>query len=62
MAWPKYWMTGQVDLCIMQFNKAFDVRPHQHLLAILDHLGLRGITKQRIEGFLIGRHQKVVIL
>jgi hypothetical protein len=52
---------SQVDLCIMDFSKAFDMVPHQRLLAKLDHLGIRGSTKNWIEGFLIKRHQKVLI-
>ncbi|XP_062899789.1 uncharacterized protein LOC134344246 [Mobula hypostoma] len=30
----------QVDLCIMDFSKAFDTVPHQRLLAKFDHLGI----------------------
>jgi hypothetical protein len=52
---------GQIDLCIMDFSKAFDVVPHQRLLTKLHHLGIRQNTHQWIEGFLSNRTQRVVI-
>ena len=52
---------SQIDLCIMDFSKAFDMVPHQRLLIKLDHLGIRGATKRWIEGFLTKRHQKVLL-
>ena len=52
---------GRIDLCIMDFSKAFDLVPHQRLLAKLDHLGIRGKCKDWIEGFLTERQQQVVI-
>ena len=52
---------GRADLCIMDFSKAFDMVPHQHLLAKIDHLGIRGNTKLWIESFLTSRQQKVII-
>ena len=52
---------SQIDLCIMDFSKAFDMVPHQRLLSKLDHLGIRGDIKKWIEGFLTKRHQKVII-
>ena len=45
----------------MDFSKAFDMVPHQGLLAKLDHLGIRGSTRDWIEGFLTDRQQNVVI-
>lgn len=52
---------GRADLCIMDFSKAFDMVPHQRLLAKIDHLGIRGNTKSWIKGFLTNRQQKVII-
>ena len=45
----------------MDFSKAFDMVPQQRLLAKIDHLGIRGNTKLRIESFLTSRQQKVII-
>ena len=52
---------GRIDLCIMDFSKAFDLVPHQRLFAKLDYLGIRGQCKDWIEGFLTERQQQVVI-
>ena len=52
---------GRADLCIMDFSKAFDMVPHQRLLAKIDHLGIQGNTKLWIESFLTSRQQKVII-
>ena len=52
---------GRADICIMDFSKAFDMVPHQRLLAKIDHLGIRGNTKLWIESFLTSRQQKVII-
>jgi hypothetical protein len=45
----------------MDFSKAFDMVPHQRLLAKMDHLGIRGSTKSWIESFLTTRQQRVII-
>ena len=51
----------QTDLAILDFSKAFDTVPHQHLLKKLRHYGLQGSTHKWIESFLSGRTQQVVI-
>ncbi|PIK55642.1 putative RNA-directed DNA polymerase from mobile element jockey-like [Apostichopus japonicus] len=52
---------GHVDLCIMDFSKAFDVVPHRRLLMKLEHLGIRHNTNRWIEDFLSNRTQNVII-
>ena len=51
----------KTDLAILDFSKAFDVVPHERLLAKLDHYGIRGTTKRWIRTFLTQRHQRVTI-
>lgn len=52
---------GLVDMCIMDFSKAFDVVPHQRLLIKLDHLGIRHNINRWIGSFLSNRSQNVII-
>ena len=51
----------QTDLIVLDYSKAFDVVPHQHLLHKLDHYGIRGPTPLWIQNFLPTRTQKVVV-
>ena len=51
----------QVDVAVMDFSKAFDVVPHQHLLRKLEFYGIGGSSLVWIEDFLTGRTQQVVI-
>jgi hypothetical protein len=51
----------QVDVAVMDFSKAFDVVPHERLLAKLNHYGIRGTTLPWIRGFLTDRSQQVVV-
>ena len=51
----------QTDLIALDFSKAFDVVPHQHLLHKLDHYGIRRPTLLWIQNFLTTRTQKVVV-
>ena len=51
----------QYDVAIMDFSKAFDVVPHERLLAKLDHYGIQGNTHQWIRSFLADRSQQVVV-
>ena len=49
----------QHDLIVLDFSKALDPVPHQHLLKKLDHNGVRGSTLDRIRAFLTHRTQQV---
>ena len=51
----------QLDLAILDFSKAFDRVPHEHLLKKLDHYGIRGKTLDWIRAFLTNRTQKVTV-
>ena len=51
----------QVDVIIMDFQKAFDKVPHQRLLLKLKRYGIRGKTHKWIESFLTQRKQRVVV-
>ena len=51
----------QTDVVVLDFSKAFDVVPHQHLLHKLDHYGIRGTVLNWIQNFLTNRTQKVVV-
>ena len=46
---------------ILDFSKAFDTVPHEHLLALVEHYGIRGPMLDRIWQFLTNRKQTVVI-
>ena len=52
---------SQVDLIITDFRKAFDVVPHQRLLAKLHHVGIRNSIYSWLTNFLTKRQQKVVL-
>lgn len=51
----------QVDVAVLDFSKAFDVVPHQGLLAKLRHCSVDGRTLGWIGDFLSGRMQRVVV-
>ena len=51
----------QVDVIIMDFQKAFDKVPHRRLLLKFRRYGIRGEILKWIEGFLTHRKQRVVI-
>ena len=53
--------TGQTDVILLDFAKAFDKVPHGRLLHKLHHLGIRGKHQEWIESFLRGRSQQVVL-
>ena len=51
----------QIDLIVMDFQKAFDKVPHQRLLSKLLSYGIRGKTHKWINVFLTNRKQRVVV-
>ena len=51
----------QIDAVLLDFSKAFDKVPHQHLLLKLQHYGIRDHLLSWIESFLTGRSQKVLV-
>ena len=50
-----------VDLIFIDFRKAFDTVPHQHLLKKLHHIGIQGNVYNWILNWLTKRTQQVVI-
>ena len=50
-----------VDLILIDFRKAFDTVPHQHLLKKLYHYGIQGNIYNWISSWLTKRQQRVVI-
>ena len=53
--------SGQLDMIIMDFSKAFDTVPHARLLMKLHHYGIRGHLLDWFRNFLTQRHQQVVL-
>ena len=53
--------SGQTDVLLLDFSKAFDKVPHQRLAVKLRHYGIDGRTLNWIQGFLSGREQCVVV-
>ena len=51
----------QTDLIVMDFVKAFDKVPHRRLLHKLEYYWTRGSTNGRINLWLSGRTQQVVL-
>ena len=49
------------DIAFLDFSKAFDSVPHEHLLFKLERHGIDGSALQWFRNFLIGRMQRVVI-
>ena len=52
---------NQVDLLMLNFSKAFDTAPHQHLLKKLKHYGINGKLCNWLSTWLTQRSQRVVI-
>ncbi len=52
---------GQADVLFLDFSKAFDRVPHQHLLHKLSYYGINGKTLGWIKGFLSERTQCVAV-
>ena len=53
--------SGQCDLQILDFSKAFDKVPHWQLAYKLNWYGIRGQTLAWIEDFLRGQTQQVLL-
>ena len=51
---------GQTDVILLDFSKAFDKVPHEHLILKLQYYGIRGNTLDWISSFLSNRTQRVV--
>ncbi len=51
----------QVDMAVLDFNKAFDQVSHQCLAAMLDSYSIDGHTEEWVCSFLADSHQHVVI-
>ena len=51
----------QVDVILLDFEKAFDKVTHSRLLYKLDHYGVRDNTKKWIQSFLSHRTQQVIL-
>ena len=51
----------QLDLAILDFSKAFDCVPHEHLLKKLDHCGIQVNNLDWIRAFLTNRSQIVTV-
>ena len=51
----------QVDLLMLDFSKAFDTVPHQHLLKKLKYYGINGKLYYRLSIWLTKRSQRVVV-
>jgi len=52
---------GSVDVCYMDFMKAFDTVPHRRMLAKVHSYGIRGNLLEWIENFLKNRKQRVQV-
>ena len=52
---------NQVDVILLDFEKAFDKVPHSRLLYKLDYYGVRGKVNNWIKAFLSKRKQQVVL-
>ena len=50
-----------IDVIYLDFQKAFDIVPHQHLLQKLTSFGIHGNILKWIENFLSNRKQQVVL-
>ena len=52
---------GQMDMIILDFSKAFDKVPHQHLISKLQSYGIKGSTLAWIKSRLTSRSQSVIV-
>jgi len=53
--------TGQTDVILLDFSKAFDTVAHNRLLSKLKYYGIDGSTSRWIKSFLSNRKQKVFV-
>ena len=53
--------TGQTDVLLLDFSKAFDTVPHNRLLSKLKYYGITGNAAGWIEAFLNNRKQQVMV-
>ena len=53
--------SGQVDMLVLDFAKAFDTVAHKRLLGKLESYGIDGNLYGWIQSFLEGRTQRVVV-
>ena len=51
---------GLTDVILLDFSKAFDKVPHEHLILKLQYYGIRGNTLDWISSFLSNHTQHVV--
>ena len=51
----------QVDMLILDFSKAFDTVPHQHLLLKMEHYGIRGRVLHWVRAWLTDRNQRMCL-
>ena len=58
---PRLAKSKQVDVILLDFEKAFDKVPHGRLLYKLDYYGVRNKTNRWIRSFLVQRKQKVLL-
>ncbi|XP_038045149.1 uncharacterized protein LOC119719722 [Patiria miniata] len=52
---------SQIDVVLLDYEKAFDKVPHRHLLKKVQHYGVRGATLAWISDFLHSRSQSVLV-
>ena len=50
-----------MDIAVLDFAKAFDTVPHDHLLGKIDHYGINNTIHPWVKSFLKGRTQRVVV-
>jgi len=53
--------SGQVDIALLDFSKAFDKVPHRRLLSKLEYYGVQGKNVSWVKAFLSDRRQRVVV-
>ena len=55
------WPTFQVDMAILDFSKALDTVPHEHLLGKMEFYGIQGPLLKWTASFLKTRSQSVLV-